>query len=100
MAVDRSTAFVLYQPVLHSVALKMVGTLEDAEDIVQDTFEKWLHIDQSKIQNTKAYLIKSVSNNSLQFLNSLRHRLTRNAEEDDEQEQIVDEVQQLSLIHI
>lgn len=72
---SRSEAIVLYQPLLHAIAMKMVGTFEDAEDIVQDTFEKWLKIDQSKIENVRAYLIKSVSNNSLKFLSSFRMKL-------------------------
>jgi RNA polymerase sigma-70 factor (ECF subfamily) len=46
----------------------------DAEDIVQDTFLKWLSIDQAKIQNTKAYLITAVTNNCLNHLKSLRKK--------------------------
>ena len=68
-----------YQPIMQSIALKMVGTLEDAEDIVQDTFEKWLKIDANKILNTKAYLMRSVSNNSLQFLTSLKQKVSLNS---------------------
>ena len=34
-----------YHPLLRSIALRIVGSIEDAEDIVQDTFEKWLSID-------------------------------------------------------
>ena len=60
----------LYQPLLQAIALKMVGSLEDAEDIVQDTFVKWLTIDQDKINNTKAYLVKTVTNNCI---NHLKH---------------------------
>ena len=44
--------------------------MEDAEDIVQDTFVKWLTIDQDKINNTKAYLVKTVTNNCI---NHLKH---------------------------
>jgi RNA polymerase sigma-70 factor (ECF subfamily) len=51
--------------------MKMVGSLADAEDIVQDTFTKWLSKDHQKIQNTKAYLISAVTNNCLNHLNSL-----------------------------
>ena len=47
---------------------------QDAEDIVQDTFLKWLSIDRSKIQNTKAYLITAVTNNCLNHLNTLRKK--------------------------
>ncbi|MDH5610800.1 MAG: RNA polymerase subunit sigma, partial [Cyclobacteriaceae bacterium] len=67
---NRAETIQLYQPLLYSIALRMVGTLEDAEDIVQDTFEKWLSIDVESIHNTKAYLVRSVRNNCLQFLNS------------------------------
>jgi len=52
----------------------MVGSIEDAEDIVQDTFLKWLTIDTSKISNTKAYLIKSVTNNCLNHLNTIKRK--------------------------
>ena len=66
-----------YQPMLRSVALRIVGSIEDAEDIVQDTFEKWFSIDRKDIKNTKAYLIKSVSNNSIKFLTSLRSKISQ-----------------------
>ena len=64
----------LYQPLLQAIALKMVGSWEDAQDIVQDTFEKWLTIDQEKIQNTKAYLIRTVTNNCINHLNSFKKK--------------------------
>lgn len=59
----------LYQPTLHSIALRMLGSIADAEDIVHDTFLKWMTIDQKRIENTKAYLIKTVTNNCINFLN-------------------------------
>jgi RNA polymerase sigma-70 factor (ECF subfamily) len=52
----------------------MVGSLQDAEDIVQDTFVKWLTIDHEKIENTKAYLIRTVTNNCINHLNSFRKK--------------------------
>ncbi|MBS1952179.1 MAG: hypothetical protein OJF59_001158 [Cytophagales bacterium] len=64
----------LYQPLLHTIAYNLVKCKEDAEDIVQETFVKWLSIDQKKIENTKAYLIRAVTNNCLSHLNSLRKK--------------------------
>ncbi|MEL6559025.1 MAG: sigma-70 family RNA polymerase sigma factor [Bacteroidota bacterium] len=69
---DQTAAITLYQPLLTSIALKMVGSLQDAEDIVQDTFLKWLTIDQRKIENTKAYLVRAVTNNALNHIKSFR----------------------------
>ncbi|MFY0606005.1 MAG: sigma-70 family RNA polymerase sigma factor [Cyclobacteriaceae bacterium] len=64
----------LYQPLLQSIAFRMVGCMHDAEDLVQDTFVKYLSIDHEKIINTKAYLIRSVTNNCLNHLNSLKEK--------------------------
>ena len=59
---------------LSQIAFRMVGSLADAEDIVQDTFVKWLSIDHEKIKNTKAYLIKAVTNNCINHLNTLMNK--------------------------
>ncbi|MDN5203652.1 sigma-70 family RNA polymerase sigma factor [Fulvivirgaceae bacterium BMA10] len=72
MSNDQTIA--LYHPVLYSIAIKMVGSLEDAQDIVQDTFLKWLTIDQEKIKNTKSYLIKTVTNKCINHLNALKNK--------------------------
>lgn len=70
----QTAAISLYQPLLQSIAYRMVGCMHDAEDIVQDTFLKYLTIDHEKINNTRAYLIRSVTNNCLNHLNSLRQK--------------------------
>ncbi|MDH5368186.1 MAG: sigma-70 family RNA polymerase sigma factor [Cyclobacteriaceae bacterium] len=71
---NQAQAISLYQPVLKSIAFRIVGSLADAEDIVQDTFLKWLSTDQKKIENTKSYLIQAVTNNSINHLNSLKRK--------------------------
>ena len=64
----------LYQPLLQTIAYNLVRCREDAEDIVQETFMKWLSAEQTKIENTKAYLIKAVTNNCITHLNSLKRK--------------------------
>ncbi len=64
----------LYQPTLQAIAMKILKCKADAEDIVQETFIKWLHAEQEKIQNTKAYLIKAVTNNCLNHLQALKKK--------------------------
>lgn len=61
-----------YRPFLISIAYKMLGSLEDAQDIVQDTFLKWLGLDHSKIENTKSYLAKSTVNRCINHLNTAK----------------------------
>lgn len=67
-------AIVLYQPILQRIALRMVRSKADAEDIVQDTFIKWLSQEQEKIKNTKAYLIRAVRNNCINHLQALKRK--------------------------
>jgi RNA polymerase sigma factor, sigma-70 family len=59
---------------LQQIAMRMLRCKADAEDVVQETFIKWLSQEQEKIKNTKAYLIKSVTNNCINHLNSLRNK--------------------------
>ena len=69
---DHAQVISLYRPTLQSIALRMLGSLADAEDIVHDTFLKWMTIDTSHIKNTKAFLIKSVTNNCINFLKKVK----------------------------
>jgi RNA polymerase sigma factor (sigma-70 family) len=71
---NQAQVITLYQPLLHKIAYNLLRCKADAEDIVQETFIKWLSIDQAKIENTKAYLIKAVTNNCLNHLQSLKRK--------------------------
>lgn len=59
---------------LQTIAYNLVRCKEDAEDIVQETFMKWLSTEQHKIENTKAYLIKAVTNNCINHINSIKRK--------------------------
>lgn len=71
---NQAQAIALYQPTLHRIAYNLVRCKADAEDIVQETFLKWLTIDHATIENTKAYLIRAVTNNCLNHLNALKRK--------------------------
>ncbi|MBP2242111.1 RNA polymerase sigma-70 factor (ECF subfamily) [Cytobacillus eiseniae] len=63
-----------YKPLLFSIGYRMLGSITDAEDIVQETFLKAYQIDEKKIDNKKAYLCKVVTNRCLDHLKSAQHR--------------------------
>jgi RNA polymerase sigma factor (sigma-70 family) len=71
---SREQTITLYQPLLHAIAYNIVRCKADAEDIVQETFLKWLSMGPKKVENTKAYLVKAVKNNCLNHINTLRHK--------------------------
>lgn len=69
---EQTHTLVLYQPLLQSIAMKLVKCKADAEDIVQETYLKLLSVGPQKVENMKAYLIRAVTNNCLNHLNTLR----------------------------
>jgi RNA polymerase sigma-70 factor (ECF subfamily) len=50
----------------------MLGLVADAEDMVQDVYEKWLKTDAAQVQNIKAYLVKIVTNTCINHLNKIK----------------------------
>ncbi|WP_042457068.1 RNA polymerase sigma-70 factor [Neobacillus dielmonensis] len=61
-----------YRPLLFSIAYRMLGTISDAEDIVQDVFLRVEEKDMTDVVNQKAYLCKMVTNSCLDLLKSAR----------------------------
>jgi RNA polymerase sigma factor (sigma-70 family) len=80
--VSEAQVIAQYQPTLYAIAYRMLGSIADAEDLVHDTFLKWLTIDTSKIRNTKAFLVRMLTNNCLNFLQGSRKRFTENGLEE------------------
>lgn len=71
---NQAQTIALYLPTLQAIAFRFLKCKSDAEDIVQETFLKWLSTEQEKIQNTKAYLIRAVTNNCITHLNTLKKK--------------------------
>lgn len=59
---------------LLGVAYRLLGTLTDAEDVLQDVFERWLGLDQAGIANPAAYLTTMTTRASIDRLRSARAR--------------------------
>src|SRR5215471_19624520 len=69
---DKTTIFLEYKPLLFSMAYNMLAEVDAAEDMVQDTFLKWMEIETAPIRYTKAYLVKMITNKCINYLNSAR----------------------------
>ncbi len=63
-----------YRGLLFAVAYRMLGTVADAEDAVQDTWIRWSSAPRGNVTDPKAYLIRIVSNTALDRLRSARAR--------------------------
>lgn len=57
---------------LFSTAYRMLGSVADAEDVLQDAWLKWAAADRSKVERPTAYLVRTVTNLCLNRLTSAR----------------------------
>jgi RNA polymerase sigma-70 factor (ECF subfamily) len=73
-AVDREAAFDRHRRLLFSVAYQMLGSVADAEDVVQDAWLRWSSADRSDVADERAYLVRTVSRLALDRLSSARAR--------------------------
>jgi RNA polymerase sigma-70 factor, ECF subfamily len=55
---------------LFGIAYRMLGSVADAEDILQDAWLKWSAVDAGKVGQPRAYLARTVTNLSLNKLKS------------------------------
>ncbi|MFC7549276.1 RNA polymerase sigma-70 factor [Plantactinospora sp. GCM10030261] len=67
-------AFEDHRDLLFSMAYRILGSVADAEDAVQDTWLKWSTVDRSRVTEVKAYLVRIVSNVAVDRLRSVQAR--------------------------
>jgi RNA polymerase sigma-70 factor (ECF subfamily) len=64
--------FLEHRRLLFATAYRMLGTVTDAEDVLQDAWLKWNETDHSTVRQPKSYLVRAVTNLSLNRLTSAR----------------------------
>lgn len=62
------------RPGLVRVAYRMLGSVADAEDIVQEAFIRWMGTDRDRVREPEAFLRRTVTRLCLDQLKSARHR--------------------------
>lgn len=66
------TQFDQFKPLLFSIAYRMLGTVTDAEDVLQETFIKWQAVEETAVTNPKYYLTTITTRLCLNQLNSAK----------------------------
>jgi RNA polymerase sigma-70 factor (TIGR02957 family) len=66
--------FAQHRRLLFDVAYRMTGSVADAEDILQEAWLRCRDVDGDQVGNPRAYLVKTVTNLSLNQLTSARAR--------------------------
>lgn len=63
-----------HRPFLFSIAYRMLGTVTDAEDVVQETFLRWQQTTQATVKSAKTYLTTIITRLCIDRLRSARVR--------------------------
>jgi len=71
---DAADSFDPLRPRLTQVAYRMLGSFADAEDVVQETFLRWLRTDRTAVLEPEAFLRRVVTRIAIDQLKSARHR--------------------------
>lgn len=69
-----TTVFDENRRLLFGVAYRMTGSVADAEDLVQEAWLRWSAVDTDTVDNPRAYLVRTITNLSLNELTSARAR--------------------------
>jgi RNA polymerase sigma-70 factor (ECF subfamily) len=73
-ASDAAASFEPFRRRLLGLAYRMLGSLADAEDAVQETYLRWHRADRGKVTDPRAFLMTTTSRICLDMLSSARAR--------------------------
>jgi RNA polymerase sigma-70 factor, ECF subfamily len=71
---DAASSFDPLRPKLIRIAYRMLGSVADAEDVVQEAFLRWIDADRQAVRKPEAFLRRVVTRLCLDQLKSARHR--------------------------
>jgi RNA polymerase sigma-70 factor (TIGR02957 family) len=63
--------FVAHRGLLFTVAYEMLGSAADAEDVLQESWLRWVGVDHSQVRDPRSYLIRVVTRQALNRLRTL-----------------------------
>ena len=69
---SRTDAFTSTRPLLFSIAYRMLGSVADAEDLVQDAYLRWREAPETEVREPRAYLATIVTRLAINQLRSAR----------------------------
>ncbi|NUS64276.1 MAG: RNA polymerase sigma-70 factor [Saccharothrix sp.] len=66
--------FVAHRNLLFTVAYEMLGSAADAEDVLQETWLRWVAVDLDTVRDRRAYLVRIATRQALNRLRALGRR--------------------------
>ncbi|WP_412077455.1 RNA polymerase sigma-70 factor [Streptomyces xanthophaeus] len=66
--------FVAHRNLLFTVAYEMLGSAADAEDVLQETWLRWVKVDLEQVRDQRAYLVRITTRQALNRLRTMSRR--------------------------
>jgi RNA polymerase sigma-70 factor (TIGR02957 family) len=66
--------FVTHRNLLFTVAYEMLGSAADAEDVLQETWLRWVKVDLARVSDQRAYLVRITTRQALNRLRTMQRR--------------------------
>ena len=67
-------AFLAHRNLLFTAAYELLGSAADAEDVLQETWLRWVDIDLDSVRDQRAYLVRITTRQALGRLRTLGRR--------------------------
>jgi RNA polymerase sigma-70 factor (ECF subfamily) len=71
---DADAAFAAHRELLVAVAYRVVGTVTDAEDVVQDAWLRWREVDHATVADVRGFLVTVTTRTAIDRLRRARAR--------------------------
>ena len=71
---DATATFTALRGRLHGIAYRMLGSVSEAEDVVQDVWLSWNEANQAAIGNAEAWLVTTTTRRSIDRLRAAKAR--------------------------
>ena len=72
--VEATKTFVAHRNLLFTVAYEMLGSAADADDVLQETWLRWVAVDTAHVDEARAYLVRITTRQALNRLRSVKRR--------------------------
>ncbi len=66
--------FTEHKPLLFGIAYRMLGSVAEADDMVQETWLRWQRQDEAEVQSPKAWLVSTITRLCIDQLRSARRK--------------------------
>ncbi|MEU6188132.1 RNA polymerase sigma-70 factor [Nocardia sp. NPDC047038] len=73
-AAAATETFLAHRNLLFTVAYEMLGSVADADDVLQETWLRWVGVDAAHVTEPRAYLVRITTRQALNRLRSVKRR--------------------------